>query len=57
MFLSPLNWHYAKFTSFEWKFADCEVQMPGAGQAPVADPEQKAGSAPGIAEGFEVDER
>ena len=28
MFLSPLNWHYAKFTTFQWKSAqDTDVRM------------------------------
>ncbi len=36
MFLSPLNWHYAKFTSFQWKQAADAVQKRPS--APTADP-------------------
>ncbi len=46
MFLSPLNWYYAKFASFAWKLAADPVQKRGS--APAQDPRggRPAGSAP-----------
>lgn len=44
MFLSPLNWHYAKFTVFQWKAADTDARRPGDDKVPDGNAERPAGS-------------